>query len=77
MTLFLNTLIGGASATKMVCALILPLAPRVKQPALHIHTYSCYHRNTDTDHSGLRNSPGSHWQPEVASGVNRTYWSRF
>ena len=62
---------------------ILPLAPRAKQPPLHIHTCNQYriqqrkhligcHSNKNTRYTGLWNSTGFIWQPEEVSGVDRT-----
>jgi len=61
---------------------ILPLAPRAKQPARHIHTCNQYtiqrrkrligcHSNKNTQYTGLWNSTGFIWQPEEASGVDQ------
>ena len=61
---------------------VLPLAPRAKQPALHIHAcnrgYSkrkrliCRYNNMHTQQTGLWSSPGFSWQPEEANGVDLT-----
>ena len=62
---------------------ILPLAPRAKQPALHIHTCHQYrlqrrkqpigwHSKKNTQYVGLWNSTGFVWQPEEASGLDLT-----
>ena len=71
---------------------VLPLARRVKQPTyINTQCINCNtaegflwpDRNTNTQkptrtqYTELWNSPGFHLQPEVASGVDRTYLCGF
>ena len=82
-----HTTSSGALHLKWCVQLVLPVAPRVKQPT-HVNTknINCNtegrvfcaltgtqtHKHMHTQYTGLWNSPGFNWQPEEASGVDRT-----
>jgi hypothetical protein len=56
---------------------ILPLGPEWSSPRSIYTCTEIEHQIITVEHTGLWNSPGFHWQPEVASGVHRTSWSCF